>query len=591
MKRSRYRRETSDARCFDLKRWIFLALCGLAESAFAASGSAPFHFKVDMARTDLISSTLEARTGTTRDLIASKDKSSVLKITAKTKPLAAALNSFQLELFVENLQNHPLDNVTVHFEGLGSSVYDLTLDAYNTKALSADGKIPVGRLAPFGIKRIVLGLKKSFSPELTGDIAFSAGSGEGQTTTNILVTPDNTELWALSSDTGEVVVYGLPGKNELARIPVGAGAAGIALQKSRDWIVVSAAGANTLTIIDRRSKAVLNVLGQNSEYGPELQYVMVSQKSPVVYVSSYVEGILTRITLDENAHVTQTSTLPVGARPTGMSMTYDESYLYVAHFLPRGRVTDNESWISVINLANFTMENDGIIEDHFNPENPRMKCLADFYNNYPPAKLIYGSLSPQDMSFEGVASQLAGVFLDPSGQTAWVPGTRITGALVVLERGKDADPTLKRFGGIEPGQLSAPLIFPLAANAKNKLEPIYTRDVEMALPTLQGIVRCMRHPLEIEFIDRKMLGNGKEQINPFLAYGIPHAGLTGLGLVNTIQFSKGGRRVFLLSHISDEITVYDGVTIHPLSQRHLQLSGSNPKGMAVSPDFSDALTN
>ena len=577
-----------------LARIAVFALLALTSSgtslAAPAELSQPFALDVQMVRAEIPRRYLDSNSAAVSSRPSSDSKadsnSDDFLVYGAVKALADTIDQLQLEIYVENRRDFALDDVALDLgaEGSVDEVVDLTVDAYNTARLSVPATLKIGRMAPFGIKRIVLGIKKSLSPKLVGTISGRRGEGYGQTSTNILVTPRGDELWAVSTDTDEVVVYGLPGREEIARIPVGKAPSSLALQASKDWLVVASAKANTVTVIDRASKRVLSTLGVSDEFGRELQQVVVSQREPKIYVSSYVEGLLTEIRLNDDAKVVSSRSLTIGARPTGMSMTFDESHLYVAHFLPRGAIKQNEAWISVINLANFTAEKDAIIEDHFNPQNPRMQCLADFYSSYLPTKLVYGELKAKDFSLEGTASQLAGVFLDPSGQTAWVPGTRITGALVVLERGPNADKSLTRFGGLQPAQLSAPLIFPLDASGKSELHDIHTRDVEMAIPSLKRIVYCMRHPLEIEFIDRTLMSRGKEQINQFLAYGIPHAGLTGLGLVNTIAFTKGGRFALMLSHVSDEIAIYDATTINPASQLHFQLSGSNPKGMTVSPD-------
>lgn len=573
-----------------LDKLIYAVLLSLPTSLSAAQQN--FNFQVNMLKTELDRSTLDAKDDTVIDLLPrAAPGSNSLRLKALAKPLADDNSHVQVEIRIENLNSYPLDQISVKFdenESTTALMSDITRDAYNTQLLSPGFVVKAGRLAPFGVSRIVLRVAKDFTPRLTGKVVFEKGSGEGQTSTNILVTPDQQELWTVSSDTGEVVVYSLPTKVQIKRLTVGTKPSSLAYQKAMNWIVVSDSQSNTVTIIDRSSKTILNVLGEGASFGRELRNLLVSQAQAKIYVTSYVEGLLTEITLDSAGQQIGERAMSIGPRPTGMSLTFDESFLYVAHFLPRGAIVENESWVSIIDLKKFMKSNEGIIEDSFNPKNPRMQCLADFYNSYLPAKAIYGKLSAEDLSLEGAASQLAGVFLDPSGQTAWVPGTRITGALVVLERGENADPSLQRFGGLQPGQFSAPLIFPLDARNPAQLEPYYARDIEMAIPTLKKVVKCMRHPLEIEFIDRALLKSKKEQINPFLAYGVPHAGMTGIGLVNTIQFSKGGRRVFLLSHSSDEIAVYDGTTMHPSSQLHLQLPGANPKGMALTPDFKKA---
>ena len=564
---------------------MMIGLVSAPNVAADVERSEPFHLQVNMFQTEVPKSALSPAPGTVRDLLPAAGTAKELSITSVARSMPAKSDYVEVELYIENLHNYPLDQVTLHLDeaGGGAPVYDLTTNFYNRQALVSPYRVTVGHLAANAVRRLTIGVKKSFAPELIGTVNFVRGHGEGQTSTNILVTPAADELWAVSTETNEVVVTDLTSKRELARIPVGSRPTGLALQQAKDWLIVSSAGANTVTVIDRKAKRILSVLGTGDTFGRELRYVLVSQQKPTVYVSSYVEGLLTQINLNDQAQATAVKTISVGPRPAGMSMTADESTIYIAHFLPRGDIRNNEGWVSVAKTVNFNKAGEKIIEDIFNPGHPGLKCLADFYNNYGPTKLIYGKLDPVDFSLEGASSQLAGVFLDPSGQTAWIPGTRITGALVVLERGPNAQKGLTRFGSQFPAQLVAPLLFPLDAGS-GELKDIHTSDIEMAIPTLGPVVTCLRHPLEIEFIDRTVLNNGKEQINPLLAYGVPHAGLTGLGLINTIKFSRGGRRVFLLSQTSDEIAVYDGTTMEASSQFHFGLSGDNPKGMALTPD-------
>ncbi|MCX6111061.1 MAG: hypothetical protein NTZ90_15810, partial [Proteobacteria bacterium] len=305
----------------------------LGSSAAAAANRTPFSLRVDMARADALSLSREPKAGTVQDLVVPAERGTDLKITARAKQLGGTFDSLQIEVYVENLQAYPIDQVAVQFTAVSGAagIFDYTTDAYSKEALPPPYVINVGRIAGNGIKRLILGTKKSLAPTLTGTISYAPSSGSGQTTTNLLVSPLNDELWAVSTDTAEVVVFALPGKQEIARIPVGARPSGLALQQERDWIVVASAGSNTVAIIDRKSKAVLNTLGQGDVYGRELRYVMTSQKSPTIYVSSYVEGILSKIDLDQNAQVLASATVEVGARPSGMSITADESYLYVAH--------------------------------------------------------------------------------------------------------------------------------------------------------------------------------------------------------------------------------------------------------------------
>ncbi|HEY6039118.1 MAG TPA: hypothetical protein VIV58_32775, partial [Kofleriaceae bacterium] len=56
------------------------------------------------------------------------------------------------------------------------------------------------------------------------------------------------------------------------------------------------------------------------------------------------------------------------------------------------------------------------------------------------------------------------------------------------------------------------------------------------------------------------------------------------GVVRFVGYTRGGRRALALSYVADELAVLDATTHSPTSRHHLLLSGSNPLGIAVSPD-------
>ncbi|SMF11879.1 hypothetical protein [Pseudobacteriovorax antillogorgiicola] len=570
----------------------FALLCFMSSFLPLVSQGAesPFHLRVNMLLTEAPKGSLEARWGTVDNR--EKAETEQIHLLAKAKSMAGRNSHVQLEIYLENKSDEYLDQVKLHIHRASSEddLFDITEDAYTETPLTVPAVIEVNRMAPFAVRKVSLAVRKSLAPFILGKLTYQPSPSQQApvSSSNILVTDKGDELWALDSENHQVVVFRLSDYQEVARISVPEGPSSIAYHRGLNRMLVASRLANQVSIIEPMKKTILATIGAQDQLGRELREILASPVDNKAYVNSYVEGTITEIELNPDGQLLSFQSLEIGPRPAKMSMTHDGSEIYVAHFLPRGPIRSNESWLSNIDRKSFKKLKDSIIEDHFNPDQENLACLADFYSNYPPAKLLFDKVKAQDLSLEGVASQLAGVFLSPSGEHAWIPGTRITGALVVLEKGPDADPNLQRFGGLQLAQYVAPIMFPMHVGSDKRLHEIYINDFELAIPTLGNIIRCMNHPLEIEFIDRELKKNGREQINPFLAYPVPQGALSGFGLVKQISFSEGGRLAFLLSHSSDEIAVYDNVEFHPASQEHFQLSGSNPKGMAISPDYKQA---
>ena len=65
--------------------------------------------------------------------------------------------------------------------------------------------------------------------------------------------------------------------------------------------------------------------------------------------------------------------------------------------------------------------------------------------------------------------------------------------------------------------------------------------------------------------------------------------LSESGAARFIGWTRGGRRALVLSYLADELIVIDAAIHSPTAQQHLTLSGSNPTGIAVTPDGQEGL--
>ncbi|NRA43350.1 MAG: hypothetical protein HRU09_00160 [Oligoflexales bacterium] len=519
------------------------------------------------------------------------DKTSPIRVHAYGKVTKISELVMWVELVLENKLQNPIENVNLELTNSSSRyVFDYSVNAHNDKKLKIPYKKEVGGLAAYGLAKVIVALP--FKPgDLKSEFKLEYELGQNglekrvQRSSPLVKSEASARVWFVNTDNDEVVVVDSEQDQIIKRIPTSKEPSSISISYDEKLIAVASAKGNEVIIIDQEAMKIIGTYGSQEQYGRELTSIVFAPDSYDVYVSSYVEGLVSKLDLDATGLLISETTLAVGPRPSGLTIHPNGNRLYISHFLPRGDVKNNEAWISKLSLDTFSKVNETIIEDHFNPGRDNLKCLANFYSSNPVTRLALGKTEPDDLSFEGVASQISGVFLDPSGQKAWVAGSRVTGAIVVLEKGQDADSSLKRFGGLQPGQYVPAVIFMHDVDQNGNLQTMYTNDREMAIPTAKKILGCMHHPFEIEFIPRKVIDAGKkEQTNIFLAYGIPQAGMSDIGVIKSIAFTKGGRRALLVSPSSDEIAVYDGATQNPITQKHHLLTGSNPKDILVGPD-------
>lgn len=449
-----------------------------------------------------------------------------------------------------------------------SAVRYWTVDPFSEDTFES---FSIGSIIADGLSRVVIGLPKS-APSVDLSIKGETTDREARNSSPLAVTPDGSELWSVFGDGDLVAVIDTENRSKVAEIPLAGRPSSLSITADGTLVLVVCREQNMLHVIDRMSRQVVQSFSEAEGIGRDPRHVVTSADGSHAYVSAYVGEKITALSRYGNRFEIS-AVKSVGRRPTGLSLSPDGSSLYVSHFLPRGPVKSNEGWVSTLSAPDLERVVETPIHDHFNLKDA--KCVANAFN-----------VHPSRMTSEGAPSQLSGVFLTPSGHQGWTPGTRVAGAAIVWERGENANPDLNILVEVRPGEISPPFLF-IFDTSKEETEPLLAWGHERPIP--QEYPRCARFQQEIEFVSRDIRQTSpNQQVNRFLAFPTGAAALSASGIVRHLAFSKGGRVALIVSYTADELAVYDASTHHPLSQKHLTLSGSNPNGIAVSPNGREA---
>ena len=251
-----------------------------------------------------------------------------------------------------------------------------------------------------------------------------------------------------------------------------------------------------------------------------------------------------------------------------MSLTPDGQTLLVSHFMPRGKVTANHGWVTVVNARAMTVQRETTLDDDGNLE--AATCLTALFH-LPPERAI-------DLSAEGVPTQLAGLFLTPSGSEGWIPGLRVGGAIPIWE----GDVAKAGLGAVQ-GRFAPGFTFILnTRDAANSSEMANPGDIDLP-DAPASLLSCLKPRLQIEAPTARVISPGV-QSSPAAAFPSAMVALSETGVARFIAFTRGGRRALSLSYTADEVMVYDTMTKHPTTLQNFMLSGSNPTGMVISRD-------
>ena len=103
----------------------------------------------------------------------------------------------------------------------------------------------------------------------------------------------------------------------------------------------------------------------------------------------------------------------------------------------------------------------------------------------------------------------------------------------------------------------------------------------------QGFLQCEPFMEEIEAVTGFPV-TGQTNVIQSPGTILPNEGtpLSETGVPRFVGFTLGGRRALVLSYNADELMVLDAATHAPTTVHYLLLSGSNPTGLAVTPDGS-----
>lgn len=486
-----------------------------------------------------------------------------LAVAAYVKVIPLRPGVLRVELSVSNQGVDPVVDAEVAISDV-STLYHFTDDPFSEPTLSR--RFPLGALSPGHAATLTLGLAKD-SPNLTlqvdGSVACSPLSVAHNSAPLVL---SGDQLWVAVPDADQVVLL-----NPLSMSRIGAVSVPgrpIALADADAQVLAAAATGNRVVVIDKVQRTVVQQLGENEELGRELRSIVV--QGSTAYVSSYVDGQLTKLRLDQGVWKI-VGQLTVARRPQGLSITPDGKTLYAAHYLPRGPITDNEAVISAVATESFTLHHEVKLRDPYNLKD--VGCLAKSLR-----------VTAEDVSHEGVPTQLAGVFLSPMGTEGWVPHTAI-GPQPVWEKGPGAtlnDPRIQA----QSGNISAGFVKLLttgnADTSRARLHAGFLDDPEGDLERFS----CMQYPDEIYLaINSPSPESANERLTAAGAVSaMGNASLSPIGIPTFVAFTPNGQYAFVLSRMADLLAVYDRHSHHPVSENHFRLYGNNPTGMVFSED-------
>lgn len=492
-----------------------------------------------------------------------------LALRAFVKRPPARGNGLWVEIFVENRGTLALRDVTVTptiVRGAASLV-----DVTNAPLAEepTDAALPVGGIAAEGVGRLAV-----FLPDPEAEIRVELSvrgtptARQARNSSPIAITPDGAEVWASFADGDVVSVIDTASEQRVAQVEVEGGPSSVAISPDGAHVLVASRLGNTITVIDRARREVLQTLDEDDGVPREPRHLVIADDGTHAYASGYVDDEIVRLLRTGDRYAID-GHVAVDRRPAGMALSPGGDTLLVAHYLSRGSIRHNEAWVSVVDTHALVLRDEVVIHDELNED--RVHCLAD----------VFG-ISPSRMTMEGAATALAGVFYGPGAATAFIPGMRVSPG-PVLERGEDhAD--LGAFTSGRFGRFAPAFLFVLDGHLGPAVEAMRSNGV-LDIPDIDpDYMRCLDAQTDIEFVDHVELEGTTEQLNPGVANPNAFAGLTEQGRMDFVAFSRGGRRLFGLSTLADELVVYDAATLHPASRFHLLLSGSNPIGMVVSPD-------
>ena len=512
------------------------------------------------------SETLEPRT----EGISLTDTDAVIQVSALSKHLVQRPKERLVTLFIKNTSSQfNLKDVVLKLSS-SNQLGDYTETPINP-TYAKDLEIKVGHIVAQAQAPINISVPSEGESSVQIEVTGVYTNRRAVNSSKIAVSPDGKEVWAFFADAKMVSVVNAETNTRSAQIQLDGSPVALAMSPDGLWVAVTTHDTNKLFLIDAMSREIRYEFDESDGIGREPDHLLWSPDGGQIWISSHVSDQISSIQRLVDGFEFR-GQVKVGRQPEGMSMHPSGDRLYVAHFLPRGAVNDNEAWVSIIDTENLTRLDEIVLRDDSNLL--ESECLSELFG-----------VSASRLTLEGVPSLLRGVYLDPSAQSGWVPGTRIAGANIVWEKGENAL-DLSDFIQLKDGQLSASFFFLLdtrissEAKRQRMTEVLDPPDVDI------DYFECIHNAKELEFITRDLItaSNGEQQVNRGAIAPTGFTGLDETGIVNDVAFMPDGSGVLLLSETSDELVLLDARTLHSRSQRYFTLSGNNPVGIAISPN-------
>lgn len=492
-----------------------------------------------------------------------------LSMEAFVKRIPARPELVWVEVFLTNADALAVADVElVVTDDGGADVYDLTNDPY---AEASDAtRIDVGNLGPEGQARVILGLPNDGSVHrLSLSLAGTTTSRTARSSAPLAITPDGAQVWAVVPDADGVAVVDTAEGRTLEVLDTGDRPTSVALTPDGAFAAVTSADSNEIHVFDVARRALVASFDEEDGIGRDPRHVVAAPDGSRFYVSAFVGDRITEIVRTDAGFYADRS-VDVGRRPLGLGVSLDGSTITVAHFLPRGRVTDNEGWLSVIETEGLTLAREVTLQDDFNAE--EAECLTTIF-----------PVSASRLTSEAIPTQLAGVFLPPSGNMAWVPGSQV-GPVPVWEKGPEAV-ELSVAAVLRPAEVLASFVYLLDARRPRETTPMLHPALLDPPDAKLDYLTCAHTILAMESLPRDVLAvDANAYINRGVTMPTPLTGTNVTGISRFVGFSRGARRALVLSYMADEIAVVDTMTMHGTAQDHFPLSGANPSGLVVSND-------
>jgi DNA-binding beta-propeller fold protein YncE len=496
---------------------------------------------------------------------------SSLRLVGGIKPFYLHPHRLLVDVNVVNDGATALADVVVTPSALVGATAFYDVDADPLAAASTPSPLGLGGIGPLGVSAhlrfAVDADPAATSVSLTLSLSAVTTSRSSTTSAPLALSADGAELWAPFADANAVAVIDPVRDARLAVVPISGHPSSVALTPDSRLVLVACATCNQLAVIDRASRRTLQTLGEGEGIGREPRHVVLSPDGTHAFVSAYVSDTVTMLERVGDAFRV-VARIPVGRRPLGMSVTPDGQTVYVAHFLPRNPLPDNESWVSVISTASRSLVADVPLRDDADVR--EVSCLSQIS--------AFAGDSGDDLKFEAVPTELAGVFLNPGGSEAWVPGLRLAGFPILEGDVANAGITSAVVGANSPS-MNFLLDARDPANAGFRKTPLVVDFTDRP----EDFLRCVPATEDSEGVLATPVSDHERA---FVGVTIPSEStmLSDTGVVRFVAYSRGGRRGLFLSYNADEVAVFDAATHNPVALGHLLLSGSNPTGLVFTPD-------